>query len=94
MRVGLYCLCIFLALFASALFFLGYEGTQIREFLLGVSAIVLVTSRMIRPERQADRPLATADTNDSRRERRLSDSQADLDTQSEPQDSANVDSSG
>ena len=70
MRLVLYILCIFIILLASALFVLGYEGTQIREFLLGVAAILVVASRVIRPQSQP-KPQDVVDQTQDQREQRL-----------------------
>ncbi len=71
MRLVLYILCIFIILLASALFVLGYEGTQIREFLLGVAAIIVVASRVIRPQTQNPEPKDLDDQTEDQREQRL-----------------------
>ena len=56
MRLVLYSLCIFIVLLASALFILGYEGIQIREFSLGVAAMIAVASRMLKPQQDDNSP--------------------------------------
>ena len=72
MRLVLYSLCIFIVLLASALFILGYEGTQIREFLIGVAAIIVLASRMIKTHQDVNEPQAKSEQTDTRRRRRLS----------------------
>ena len=72
MRLVLYSLCIFIVLLASALFILGYEGTQIREFLIGVAAIIVVASRIIKPQQRPKSPREKVERTDTRRRNRLS----------------------
>ena len=72
MRLVLYSLCIFIVLLASALFVLGYEGTQIREFLIGVAAIIVLASRMIKPQQKRNEPNEKSEQIETRRARRLS----------------------
>ena len=72
MRLVLYSLCIFIVLLASALFVLGYEGTQIREFLIGVAAIIVLASRMIKTQTDVNEPQVKSEQTDTRRRRRLS----------------------
>ena len=72
MRLVLYSLCIFIVLLASALFVLGYEGTQIREFLIGVAAIIVLASRMIKPQQNRNEPNEKSEQIETRRARRLS----------------------
>lgn len=72
MRLLLYSLCIFIVLLASALFILGYEGTQIREFLLGVAAIIVIASRMIKSQQEPKEPRVDGEQAEARRSNRLS----------------------
>ena len=72
MRLVLYSLCIFIVLLASALFILGFEGTQIREFLIGVAAIIVIASRMIKSHEEIKEPQEKSEQTDTRRRRRLS----------------------
>jgi len=72
MRLVLYSLCIFIVLLASALFILGFEGTQIREFLIGVAAIIVIASRMIKSHEETKEPQEKSEQTDTRRRRRLS----------------------
>ncbi len=72
MRLLLYSLCIFIVLLASALFILGYEGTQIREFLLGVAAIIVIASRMIKSQQEPKEPRVEGEQAEARRNNRLS----------------------
>lgn len=72
MRLLLYSLCIFIVLLASALFILGYEGTQIREFLLGVAAIIVIASRMIKSQQEPKEPRMDGEQAKARRSNRLS----------------------
>ena len=72
MRLLLYSLCIFIVLLASALFILGYEGTQIREFLLGVAAIIVIASRMIKSQQEPKEPRMDGEQAEARRSNRLS----------------------
>lgn len=72
MRLVLYSLCIFIVLLASALFILGYEGIQIREFLLVVAAMIAVASRMLKPQQDDNSPREKRGRNDTRRRNRLS----------------------
>ncbi|MDE2775017.1 MAG: hypothetical protein OXI77_03655 [Chloroflexota bacterium] len=72
MRLVLYSLCIFIVLLASALFILGYEGTQIREFLIGVAAIIVLASRMIKTQQDINEPQVKSEQAETRRKRRLS----------------------
>lgn len=65
--------CIFSLLLASVLFALGYDGTQIRDFLLGVVAVITVAHRIHRSSREVDLPIDKVDRADRRREKRLSD---------------------
>ena len=88
MRLVLYILCIFIILLASALFVLGYEGTQIREFLLGVAAILVVASRVIRPQSQKPKPKDLVDQTQNQREQRLRLRDQDQRDESEVQDSS------
>ena len=87
MRLILFSICIFLIAFTTALFFLGYDGHQIREYLLGVGAIILLAWRISKPPSQADKPTDKptdkTESTERRRERRLSDSQRDSDDESE-----------
>ncbi len=71
MRFVLYSLCILIILLASFLFVLGYDGTQIREFLLGIAAIVVVASRIIGPRRNNDDDKEQDDQGETQREERL-----------------------
>ena len=72
MRVVLYSLCVAIVLLASALFIQGYEGTQIREFLLGVAAIIVVASRMSKPQRKDDKRQEKSKATEAERGHRLS----------------------
>lgn len=72
MRLVLYSLCIFIVLLASALFILGYEGTQIREFLLGVGVIIMIASRMLKSQQEPKEPRVDGDQAEARRSNRLS----------------------
>ncbi|MDE2857772.1 MAG: hypothetical protein OXN94_07975 [Chloroflexota bacterium] len=71
MRFVLYSLCVLIILLASFLFVLGYDGTQIREFLLGIAAIVVVASRIIGPRRANNDDKETVDQGEAQREERL-----------------------
>ncbi len=71
MRFVLYSLCVLIILLASFLFVLGYDGTQIREFLLGIAAIVVVASRIIGPRRDNDDDKEQVDQGETHREERL-----------------------
>lgn len=84
-------LCIFVILLASALFVLGYEGTQIREFLLGVAAIIVVAWRVIRPQSQKPMPKDALDQTEDQREQRLSLSDQDQRDQSDFNESSESD---
>lgn len=72
MRLLLYLLCVFIILLASALFIAGYEGTQIREFLLGVGVIVVAASRLIKPATQSKPAKEPVGQTESQRHQRLS----------------------
>ena len=72
MRLVLYNLCVFIILLASALFISGYDGTQIREFLLGVAAIMVVALRILKPAAQSKASSETAAQSEVQREQRLS----------------------
>lgn len=71
MRFVLYSLCVLIILLASFLFVSGYDGTQIREFLLGIAAIVVVASRIIGPRRQNNEEKRRVTQNETQREKRL-----------------------
>lgn len=71
MRFVLYSLCILIILLASFLFVFGYDGTQIREFLLGVAAIVVVASRIIGPRRDNSDNNEQVDQDETQRKERL-----------------------
>ena len=88
MRLILYSLRIFIVLLASALFILGYEGTQIREFLIGVAAIIVVPSRIVKPQKEASEPkvVKSEQTDTRRRKRRLSATDEMLEGGSESRD--------
>ncbi len=94
MRLVLYVLCIFIILLASALFVLGYEGTQIREFLLGVAAIIVVASRVIRPQQRKPEPKELGEQSEDQREHRLSMRDEDLKRESESHDSSQSSQAG
>ena len=83
MRLILFSICIFLIAFTTALFFLGYDGHQIREYLLGVGAIILLAWRISKPPSQANKPADKVDSTERRREQRLSEGQRDSENQSE-----------
>ena len=83
MRFSLWFLCILFAVFASALFFMGYDGAQIREYLLGVSAVILVATRLLPPPDKAETQSVDNENTNKRREQRLSDSHALSDDESE-----------
>ena len=72
MRIVLYILCVFIVLLASYLFVSGYDGTQIREFLLGVAAVIVVASRIIKPRQARDNGKDKGERHESAREHRLS----------------------
>ena len=72
MRLLFYSLCIFIVLLASALFILGYEGTQIREFLLGVGVIIVIASRMLKSQQEPKERGVEGDQAEARRSNRLS----------------------
>ncbi len=71
MRFVLYSLCVCIVLLASILFVSGYDGTQIREFLLGIAAIVVVASRIIGPRRDNSDNNEQVDQDETQREERL-----------------------
>lgn len=83
MRLILCLLCIFVVLLASALILLGYDGTQIRDFLLGVTAVITVADRLLRPRKDTKPPVDSSEAIESERELRLSDKRDDADTESE-----------
>ena len=83
MRLILCLLCIIVILLASALILLGYDGTQLRDFLLGVTAVITVADRLLRPRKDAKPPTKSSKATDSQRESRLSDGRDDADTESE-----------
>ena len=86
MRLLLYLLCVFIILLASALFIAGYEGTQIREFLLGVGVIVVAASRLIKPAQQSKRNNTPVNQTESQQHQRLSAEDSSLDRQSQSED--------
>lgn len=71
MRFVLYSLCVLIVLLASILFVSGYDGTQIREFLLGVAAIIVVASRIIKPRQDNDDDKQRLEDNETLRKQRL-----------------------
>ena len=73
MRFSLWFVCILLVAFASVLFFLGYDGAQIREYLLGVSAVILVATRLLPAPRETKTRIEKQDSADKQRQQRLSD---------------------
>ncbi len=72
MRFVLYSLCVLIVLLASVLFVLGYDGTQIREFLLGVAAIIVVASRIIKPPQDNSDDKERVEQSETERGQRLS----------------------
>lgn len=86
MRLVLYILCVLIILLASFLFVLGYDGTQIREYLLGVAAIVVVATRIIRPRQSNDAEKENIEKDVEQRGKRLSVSDGDSERGLEYQD--------
>lgn len=62
----------FIVLLASYLFVSGYDGTQIREFLLGVATVIVVASRIVRPRHARVDVKEQSKRDESGREHRLS----------------------
>ena len=73
MRLVIIGLCIFVVLLASYLIYWGYDGTQIRDFLLGVTAVLTLANQLTKPAPVADKPSRQNESTAEGRERRLSD---------------------
>lgn len=83
MRHILFSLSIFVILLTSGLIILGYDGTQIRDYLLGVTAVLTLATRLIKPPTATDKPAKKSESTAEGRERRLSDRSVEAEYESD-----------